>query len=100
MCGAAGQWKPAQDVFEQMLPCGCKPDAVTYGLLISAYDRGNQWCRAVQVGAGARTRCRGCERGCGGSVPELLCARAAERPDIKKVLKRVTGAVGARRGAR
>ena len=46
---AGGQWKPAQDVFEQMPACGCKPDAVSYAILISAYDRGNQWCRALQV---------------------------------------------------
>ena len=51
MCGAAGQWKPAQDVFEQMLPCGCKPDAVTYGLLISAYDRGNHTAAPHPKGA-------------------------------------------------
>ncbi len=49
MMRAAGQWKPAQEVFEQMLPCGCKPDAVTYGILISAYERGGQWCRAIQA---------------------------------------------------
>ena len=46
---AVGQWKPAQEVFEQMLPCGCKPDAVSYGILISAFERGGQWCRAIQV---------------------------------------------------
>jgi len=46
---AAGQWKAAQEVFEQMLPCGCKPDGMTYGILISAYDKGNQWCLALQV---------------------------------------------------
>ena len=32
-----------------MLPCGCKPDSITYGILISAYDKGNQWCLALQV---------------------------------------------------
>ena len=32
-----------------MLPCGCKPDGMTYGILISAYDKGNQWCLALQV---------------------------------------------------
>jgi hypothetical protein len=36
-------------VFEQMPACGCKPDAVSYAILISAFDRGNQWCRALQV---------------------------------------------------
>ena len=46
---AGGQWKAAQEVFEQMLPCGCKPDSMTYGILISAYDKGNQWCLALQV---------------------------------------------------
>jgi pentatricopeptide repeat protein len=46
---AAGQWKAAQEVYEQMLPCGCKPDSMTYGILISAYDKGNQWCLALQV---------------------------------------------------
>lgn len=50
MCvSAAGQWKAAQEVFEQMLPCGCKPDGATYGILIGAYDKGNQWCLALQV---------------------------------------------------
>lgn len=47
--GAAGQWKAGQEVFEQMLPCGCKPDGMTYGILIAAYDKGNQWCLALQV---------------------------------------------------
>ncbi len=46
---AGGQWKAAQEVFEQMLPCGCKPDGMTYGILIGAYDKGNQWCLALQV---------------------------------------------------
>ena len=32
-----------------MLPCGCKPDGMTYGILIGAYDKGNQWCLALQV---------------------------------------------------
>ncbi len=32
-----------------MLSCGCKPDGMTYGILISAYDKGNQWCLALQV---------------------------------------------------
>ena len=44
-----GQWQPALDAFEAMAPCGVKPDAVTYGALIAASDRGNQWCRALQA---------------------------------------------------
>ena len=36
-------------MFEQMPACGCKPDAVSYAILISAFDRGNQWCCALQV---------------------------------------------------
>ena len=46
---AVGQWQPALDAFEAMAPCGVKPDAVTYGALIAASDRGNQWCRALQA---------------------------------------------------
>ena len=54
---AAGQWKAAQEVFEQMLPCGCKPDGMTYGILISAYDKGNQWCLALQVSLPDPSQC-------------------------------------------
>lgn len=46
---AVGQWQPALNAFEAMAPCGVKPDAVTYGALIAASDRGNQWCRALQA---------------------------------------------------
>ncbi len=48
---AACQWQPALEAFEAMAPCGVKPDVVTYGALIAAFDRGSQWCRALQVRA-------------------------------------------------
>jgi pentatricopeptide repeat domain-containing protein 1 len=34
-------------VFEQMQQQGCTPDVVTYTALISAYERGGQWQRAL-----------------------------------------------------
>lgn len=36
---AGAQWEKAQELFEQMQHRGCKPDAVTFGGLIAAYDR-------------------------------------------------------------
>jgi pentatricopeptide repeat protein len=36
-------------VFEQMQQQGCTPDVVTYTALISAYERGGQWQRALQA---------------------------------------------------
>ena len=32
-----------------MIPNQCKPDSVTYGTLISAFDKGGQWTQALQV---------------------------------------------------
>ena len=46
---AGGQWETAREIFQGMMPSGCKPDAITYGTLISVLDRGNQWGHALQV---------------------------------------------------
>ena len=46
---AAGQWRHSVDIFEQMEHMGCEPDAGTYGALLTAFDKGNQWTRALQV---------------------------------------------------
>lgn len=46
---AGAQWEKAQEVFEQMQAAGCRPDVVTYTALIQAYERGQQWRRALQV---------------------------------------------------
>jgi pentatricopeptide repeat domain-containing protein 1 len=43
------QWAKAAEVFEQMQSSGCKPDVVTYTALVSAYERGGQWMKALQV---------------------------------------------------
>ena len=51
---AAGMWAKAAEAFEAMLASGCRPDAVTHSVLISAYERGGQWRRCLQV----RGRCR------------------------------------------
>jgi pentatricopeptide repeat domain-containing protein 1 len=32
-----------------MQSSGCKPDVVTYTALVSAYERGGQWVRALEV---------------------------------------------------
>jgi pentatricopeptide repeat protein len=44
------QWSKAAEVFEQMQGSGCKPDVVTYTALVSAYERGGQWVKALEVG--------------------------------------------------
>ncbi len=44
------QWEQAAEVFAEMQRCGTSPDVVTYTALISAYERGGQWLRALQVG--------------------------------------------------
>ena len=46
---AGGQWETAREIFQGMMPSGCKPDAITYGTLISVLDRGSQWGHALQV---------------------------------------------------
>lgn len=46
---AGGQWKTAAEIFDGMLPNQCKPDAVTYGTLISAFEKGGQWGSALHV---------------------------------------------------
>lgn len=35
------------ELFEQMQAKGCKPDSVTYGGLILAFEKGDQWRRAL-----------------------------------------------------
>jgi len=44
-----GQWETAREIFDGMLSNNCKPDAITYGTLIAALDRGGQWGHALQV---------------------------------------------------
>ena len=36
-----------------MVAAGCRPDAVTYSVLVAAFERGGQWQRALQVRARA-----------------------------------------------
>ena len=38
-CAQGAQWEKAAELFEQMHGRGCRPDPVTYGGLISAYER-------------------------------------------------------------
>ena len=40
-CAQGAQWEKAAELFEQMHGRGCRPDPVTYGGLISAYERVN-----------------------------------------------------------
>jgi pentatricopeptide repeat domain-containing protein 1 len=44
------QWVKAAEVFAKMQSSGCKPDVVTYTALVSAYERGGQWMKALEVG--------------------------------------------------
>ena len=44
---AGAQWEKAVELFEQMQAKGCKPDSVTYGGLILAFEKGSQWRRAL-----------------------------------------------------
>ena len=37
------------NIFNGMDRHNCKPDAITYSVIISAYDRGGEWSRALQV---------------------------------------------------
>ena len=46
---AGAQWEKAQELFDQMQHKGCKPDSVTFGGLISAYDRAGE---KKKVGSG------------------------------------------------
>ena len=46
---AAGLWHKAAELFDAMFASGCRPDAVTYSVLIGAYERGGQWQRALQT---------------------------------------------------
>ena len=47
-CNDVGaQWEKAAELFEQMQSKGCKPDSVTYGGLILAYEKGGQWRQAL-----------------------------------------------------
>jgi len=42
----------AGDIFEQMQAANCKPDFITFTALVSAYEKGGQWMRALQVRCG------------------------------------------------
>ena len=42
-------WAKAAEVFDSMLSSGCRPDAVTFSVLIAAYERGGQWRRCLQA---------------------------------------------------
>jgi len=44
---SGAQWEKAVELFDQMQTKGCKPDSVTYGGLILAYEKGGQWRRAL-----------------------------------------------------
>ena len=44
---AGAQWEKAVELFDQMQAKGCKPDSVTYGGLILAFEKGGQWRRAL-----------------------------------------------------
>ena len=66
MClSAAGQWETALEIVKGMTDSTCKPDAITYGSLIAAYEKGGQWTMALQVGqpalcVSAPQCCQGC----------------------------------------
>ena len=40
-CAQGAQWEKAAELFEQMHGRGCRPDPVTYGGLIAAYEKVN-----------------------------------------------------------
>lgn len=46
---AGGKWEKARELFDQMPSCGCKPDAVTYSVLIATYERCQQWTAALEA---------------------------------------------------
>ena len=46
---AGGQWEMAGEIFEQMQAANCKPDFITFTALVSAYEKGGQWMRALQA---------------------------------------------------
>lgn len=51
LCGflTGGAPDKATGVFEHMVSSGCRPDAVTFSVLIAAYERGGMWGKALQV---------------------------------------------------
>jgi len=44
-----GHWEDAERCFQQMLSQGCSPDGITYSALITAFERGGQWRRALSA---------------------------------------------------
>ncbi len=54
---AGGEWDEAERAFLSMGKFGydCTPDAVTFTALISAYEKGGQWLRALGAYEQART---------------------------------------------
>lgn len=46
-CLGAGEWKAADRIFSWMPATGCKPDVVTYTVMLGALNQGAQWHRAL-----------------------------------------------------
>lgn len=44
-----GHWEKATEFFSKLQGQGCKPDSITFSALISAYERGGQWRRALKA---------------------------------------------------
>jgi pentatricopeptide repeat protein len=42
-------WAKAAEVFDSMVGSGVRPDAVTFSVLVAAYERGGQWRRCLQA---------------------------------------------------
>ena len=77
---AGAHWEDAERCFQQMLAQGCTPDGITYSALITAFERGGQWRRALsayaqmtaQVGT---TAAWSIVLGCVATCPQAACAR-------------------------
>lgn len=48
---AGNQWERAAEIFDTMKLRGCRPDIVTFTMLIGAYEKAGQWRPALKVGA-------------------------------------------------
>jgi pentatricopeptide repeat protein len=46
---AGGHWEKATEFFQMLQAQGCKPDSITFSALISAYEKGGQWRRALKA---------------------------------------------------
>ena len=49
-CAQGAQWEKAAELFEQMHGRGCRPDPVTYGGLIAAYEKVCRWGSLFDIG--------------------------------------------------